>query len=289
MHQPRTLDRLRRHYEIEKELALQLKSASREERKVLYRRLYDELFRRVPDHPGLTRRFSAEQQAREIALQLCYIERFLGPDKSYLEIGAGDCALALQVCERARKVVAVDVSRLIGEAVTLPDNFELIISDGCSIPIEPGCIDVAFSNQLMEHLHPEDARAQLEGIFTALAPGGAYICITPNHLSGPHDVSSHFSGEAEGFHLKEYSIRELCRLFRNVGFARLRLLVGGKGRFLLFPVPPAATIEAALGSIPSRRLQRAVAATAPARALLGVRLVGYKPARVQKGRRGVDG
>lgn len=279
MHQPRTLDQLRRHYEIERELALQLKRASSEERKVLYSRLYDELFRSVPDHPGLTRRLSAQQQAREMALQLAYIERFLGPDKRYLEIGAGDCALAFQVCRRARRVVAVDVSRQTDGCAAVPENFELIISDGCSIPVEPGSIDVAFSNQLMEHLHPEDARSQLEGIFTALAPGGAYICITPNHLSGPHDVSSHFSGEAEGFHLKEYSIRELCRLFREVGFTRLRLLVGGKGRFLLLPVHPAAAIEAALGSTPSRRLQRALAATAPARALLGVRLVGYKSKR----------
>ena len=61
-------------------------------------------------------------------------------------------------------------------------NFELIISDGISIPVPAGSIDFAYSNQLMEHLHPDDAESQLENVFTALRPGGAYLCITPNRL-----------------------------------------------------------------------------------------------------------
>ena len=51
----RTPERVRAHYEIEMGLAASLRSANREDRKRLYGELYDELYRRVPDHPQLTR------------------------------------------------------------------------------------------------------------------------------------------------------------------------------------------------------------------------------------------
>jgi predicted SAM-dependent methyltransferase len=51
----------------------------------------------------------------------------------------------------------------------------------------------------MEHLHPDDAFEQLKQIYTALTPGGLYICTTPNRLTGPHDVSKYFDETAAGF------------------------------------------------------------------------------------------
>ena len=45
------------------------------------------------------------------------------------------------------------------------------------------------------------------------APGpdgvGVYICITPNRVSGPHDVSRGFDEVATGFHMHEYTGREI--------------------------------------------------------------------------------
>lgn len=61
----------------------------------------------------------------------------------------------------------------------------------------------------MEHLHPDDAYEQLQEIYNALIPGGIYICITPNRLSGPHDVSQYFDSIATGFHPKEYTTVEM--------------------------------------------------------------------------------
>ena len=78
----------------------------------------------------------------------------------------------------------------------------------------------------MEHLHPEDAFEQLRNIIRALAPGGRYVCITPNRLNGPHDVSSHLDREATGFHIKVYTVTELARLFRAAGFAKARVRPG---------------------------------------------------------------
>jgi hypothetical protein len=85
---------------------------------------------------------------------------------------------------------------------------------------------------LMEHLHPDDAMEQLRSIADALRPGGRYICITPNRLTGPHDISAGFDDEARGFHLREYTYRELACAFRRAGFRRVRVVESMHGRAL---------------------------------------------------------
>jgi SAM-dependent methyltransferase len=142
------------------------------------------------------------------------------------------------------------------------------------VPLPPDSVDVAFSNQLMEHLHPDDALEQLGGIWRALRPGGVYICITPNRISGPHDISQHFDPVATGFHLKEYTTEELSGLFRQVGFRKVQSLLGWRGFSVPVPAAPVIACEAVLARLPStprRRLGRTVG-----RAFLGVRLVGTK-------------
>ena len=67
----------------------------------------------------------------------------------YLEVGPGDCALAFEVAKHVNKVIAVDVSETITKSAHTPENFELIISDGCSIPVQPGSIDVVYSNGIV--------------------------------------------------------------------------------------------------------------------------------------------
>ena len=71
----------------------------------------------------------------------------------------------------------------------------------------------------MEHLHPDDAIVQLTNIKNALTNGGKYICITPNRINGPHDISRYFDKEASGFHLKEYTFTDLNKIFKNIGFS----------------------------------------------------------------------
>ena len=149
----------------------------------LYAAVYNELFRRVPDHPQIARKSDPTARAVQASRELQLVARFIGPGTNYLEIGAGDCRnLAFAVTGKVIHVYAIDVSDEISKQIEPPPNFELIISDGISIPVPAGSIDFAYSNQLMEHLHPDDAKSQLENVFTALRPGRAYLCITPNRL-----------------------------------------------------------------------------------------------------------
>jgi len=270
----RSAEQIRNHYLIEKELAAQLRSATKADRRQLYTSLYDELFRRVPDHPQLSLRHEPASQ-RSLNNRLDLLRKHLHPGATYLEIGAGDCSLAIEVAKLVRKVYAVDVSNEITREVELPDNFELIISDGSSIPIPPGSVDVAYSDQVMEHLHPDDAMDQLKNVYEALAPGGLYICITPNRLSGPHDVSRYFEEVATGFHLKEYSATELSKMFKAAGFRQSYVLVGARGFHVNTATAVIQAVESLLAVAP-KPLGRTLARGLPLRSILGVKLVGIK-------------
>jgi SAM-dependent methyltransferase len=271
----RTLEQVRDHYLIEKELAAQLRSATRTERRNLYTSLYDDLFRRVPDHPQLTLKKEERSRRLEVRDRLQLLRGFLRADATFLEIGPGDCALSIAAARRVRKVFAVDVSREIGAGVQLLKNLELAISDGCSIPVPEGSIDVAYSDQLMEHLHPDDAAEQLTNIYSALAPGGVYVCITPNRWSGPHDVSRYFDEVATGFHLREYTVGDLVKMFKAVGFRRARVFIGGGAWHIVLPAAFVTGVETVLRSLPPE-FGRKLARRLPLRLILGIKLVARK-------------
>ena len=271
----RTFAQLRQHYETEKELATRLRTSSREERASLYGTVYEELFRRVPGHPQLTRGQTPEAVRLLVASKMRLLRPFLNPTTVFLELGAGDCQLAVAAAGYVRQVYALDVTPAVMNGLQKPPNFALIISGGTDIPLPPGSVDVAYSYQLMEHIHPEDARDQLSNLYAALAPGGRYICITPNRLSGPHDISRYFDPVATGFHLREYTITELARLFRMAGFRRVLSYPGIRGHFLAAPILPVSALELMIGALP-QGLQRSVASVPLVRNLLLAAVIGVK-------------
>ncbi len=230
------LEQIKEHYELEKSLASRLLNSTKQERQHLYTALYDELFTKISFHPQLSVKADPSAAAWIVAQRMQLIEGFLNPDLIFLEIGPGDCTLSLEITKHVKKVYALDVSNEITKNLAMPDNFELIISDGCSVPLPDNSVDVAYSHQLMEHLHPDDAIEQLQAICHALIPGGTYICITPNKLSGPHDVSQHFDEVATGFHLKEYLLSELYQLFRSAGFSKVSLYKSYKTTHIHIPL-----------------------------------------------------
>ncbi len=162
------------------------------------------------------RKSSPELTHAALYPQLRILRRYLRAETVLLEVGPGDCSLSIAVAPRVRQVLR---PRRIAEdhrADSRSRQTLFILSDGAA-SAPPDSVDVTYSNPLMEHLRPDDALEQLAGIWRALRPGGVYICITPSRLNGPHDVSQHFDSEAKGFHLKEYTVSELNRLFRRVG------------------------------------------------------------------------
>jgi SAM-dependent methyltransferase len=80
--------------------------------------------------------------------------------------------------------------------------------------------DAIYSIDVLEHLHPDDTPSHFTSVFRSLAPGGRYIVMTPHAHVGPHDVSRYFDPVPTGFHLKEYTYRDVLALGRAAGFTR---------------------------------------------------------------------
>jgi SAM-dependent methyltransferase len=87
--------------------------------------------------------------------------------------------------------------------------------DDIHLPLDDDSVDIVLSNELVEHLHPNDAADQIAEVYRILKPNGVYLCGTPNRISGPYDCSN-IAPElpcavvgnmyvANGLHLKEYT------------------------------------------------------------------------------------
>ncbi len=270
-------DALRAQYDVERELAARLRAAPPEERAALYGTIYDELFRRLPEHAQMcadpTR---AATRERTVERRVRLLRRFCRPESVLLEIGAGDCRLSLAMAPHVRTVYAVDVSPTVMAPGAAAANVECTVTpDGCRIPVPPASVDVAFSDQLIEHLHPDDVPAHLASVRAALRPGGCYICITPSALRGPFDVSRWFDDVAAGMHLHEYTTAELAALCRSAGFTRVRACLTPRGVSVPFPLAPIRALERGLQRLPLR-VRRTVADWRPVRLLLGVQLIASK-------------
>jgi SAM-dependent methyltransferase len=182
-------ERLIAHYELERRLADRLRVACRDERSRLYTEVYSELFDSLPDHPQKT---AVDSRADRIAKQVRLLKPRIRRGDVYLEIGCGDALLPFALSGFAREVLGLDVTDALVDFAAAPTNFRFLKTDGVEIPLAENSVDLAHSDQLMEHLHVEDAEAQLREIHRVLRPGGRYVCKTPSSVTGPHDISVFF-------------------------------------------------------------------------------------------------
>ena len=267
------LIRLRRHFEIERELANRLRTASRQRRRSLYAEVYEELFRRV-EMPG-----NAEAQRAQVGLLLELVEPFVDDRSTFLEIGAGSCDLSLALAERLSRVLAVDAVDPGIEPGSAPVSFSFVPAGRLREIVPPESVDVALSCHFVEHLHPDDLSGHLAEVWDSLAEGGCYIAVTPNRIYGPHDISRHFSDRAEGLHLCEYTHADLARQLLREGFADVRVIgrVGDAPRaWGLFGIGLVERIVEVLPRSWRRALVDRAPRKAPFRPLEQVKLVGFK-------------
>jgi ubiquinone/menaquinone biosynthesis C-methylase UbiE len=236
------IEQVKKHYDIERRLADSLKTASKEDRIHLYTSVYNELYQTLPKNSISLRKQKPDALAWVVAQRMQLIKSFLGTELTFLELGPGDCSLTIEVAKYVKKAYAVDVTKEFKDELKFPYNFELVISDGSNIPLSDSSVDVVYSHQVMEHLHPDDAVEQLNEIMRVLVPGGIYVCITPNRLSGPHDISWHFDSVATGLHLKEYTVTELYDLFCAVKFSKISYYKSYKTNHLSIPLSRATQV-----------------------------------------------
>jgi len=244
----RSEERLKAHYVLERCLASRLRHSSPADRVKVYAQAYSELFLALPDHPQAVQNNATRE--RHVRKLLALLLPLLGNDKAFLEIGCGDAVLSSAVARHTARSYALDVTDALIDRSMVPQNLDILITTGMEIPVSSSSIDIALSDQLMEHLHPDDAEPQLKEIHRVLKPAGVYYCITPNRATGPHDISSFFDYEATGFHLQEYDSSSLSRLFKEAGFRRIRFIIPVGGFKLPMPRVILRALEMALLSVP---------------------------------------
>ena len=224
----RTAERLRHHFEVERELAARLRGSNREERPALFKALYNELFERVPDHPRLTRRDSPAESRRKVDGQMRLLRTVLQPGSALIEFAPGDCRLAYEAAKTAGSVIGVDISDQRSPDDTPPSNFQLVVYDGYDLALADEVADVVFSYQFLEHLHPDDVAPHMKLVHRLLRPGGCYVFDTPHRMSGPHDISAAFGTDLVCFHFQEWSYAEMTEVLQSAGFQEVRIIRRGK-------------------------------------------------------------
>jgi len=265
----RSPERLRRHYEVEKALADCLRrTSSREARAKLYETMYDTLFTAVPDHPRLTKARDHAYIERTNRGRLKLVGPYLRDDVRVLDIGAGDCTFSFEIARHARTVTAIEISEGSSAIAGAPENFALLLYDGFRLPLAPASIDLAFSDQLIEHLHLDDVEWHFRMIADVLAPGGHYVFRTPHRFTGPHDISRYFTrGEPQGFHMKEWTYRELGVVLRRSGYGTLTVLWSGRGLCVRVPFGLITAVEGFLRPFPASLRRKLSAVPLPSIAI----------------------
>ncbi|MER9082604.1 methyltransferase domain-containing protein [Mesorhizobium sp. M0199] len=262
-------ERLIAHYELERRLADRLRAASRDERSRIYAEVYSELFNSLPDHP---QKAAVGSRPNRVAKQVRALKPLMGRGEVYLEIGCGDASLPFALSGNTREVLGLDVTDALVDFAAAPTNFRFLKTHGVDIPLADNSVDLAHSDQLMEHLHVEDAEAQLREIHRVLRPGGHYVCTTPSGVTGPHDISVFFDEVATGMHMREYDYRSLRTLTLQAGFRRIEFPLVVAGYWLAKPPYRLLHgIERALQWLPARLRRNQLASV-----LMGITAVATK-------------
>lgn len=171
-----------------------------------------------PRFPQLVLRMLCAQQVRGVA------------HPKLFEIGYG-CGVVLDVAARAGfDVAGIEVSSHMREQaferLDSAQHGRLYLGDYLTHDLGgiAGSVNVVYWNDVFEHLPPDESFDYLQRTYDLLSPGGVLLTITPNWHVRPSDVTDLVRpprSEAEGFHLKEYTLREMISLLSKAGFERV--------------------------------------------------------------------
>jgi len=252
-----TEDQIYQIYETEIKHSNRLRISDTKKRKLLYEKVYEDYYSELPFHPAFKVKNNFEIQKNRLDFQLNKLIPIVSKNQVFVEVGAGDCALSKQLSSYVGKIYALEISQTYAmQENELPSNMEIVIFDGFNFPFEANSIDFVYSNQLIEHLHPDDAIEQLRSIFNCLKKGGRHMIITPNRLLGPGDITGHFGDEPIGFHLKEYTDLELRSILKSVGFKKFKFQTIIKGKSIYVPLLIKWVLESYFSKISKQKRER---------------------------------
>ncbi len=210
-----------RHWELEKRLTEELLTSTPENRWDVFERCYSTLYGELwwlNQFIGTGSTILPSQRYKN------WIELIGQPPKKIYEIGSGKGDMITYLASYGFECKATEITRERGKNMLqnlLICNLSWGISDGVHLERfeSPDSYDVVISDQVIEHLHPDDLYEHFKGVFSVLSSEGRYIFATPHRYMGPSDVSKVFKCDKPvGMHLKEYTYQELKDLLEQAGF-----------------------------------------------------------------------
>jgi SAM-dependent methyltransferase len=206
------------HWELEKRLTKELLACNPENRWEVFERCYSTLYNELwwlNQFIGTGSTISPSQRYKD------WVYLIGQPPKKIYEVGSGKGEMITYLASRF-ECRATEITRERGKKyVSEHSNLSWGISDGVHLDCfeAPNSYDVVISDQVIEHLHPDDLYEHIKGVLSILSSGGRYIFCTPHKQIGPSDISRVFKCDKPmGMHLKEYTYKELKELLERAGF-----------------------------------------------------------------------
>ncbi len=203
---------IKRHADLEGELTDRLLSTTICDRFDVFSDAYNRLYRELPWLVGTGTTSGAQ-------MWLSLLRR----NSRVYEIGSGAGYLINYLAAQGYSCVASELAKdrqaLAGK--TKKENIVWSLTDGVNISkyVDSNYFDYVISDQVIEHMHPDDLLTQLMEARKILKEGGEYIVRTPYGPLGPADLSKVFGLDRAIFmHLHEYKLSELVKLCNDAGF-----------------------------------------------------------------------
>lgn len=159
-------------------------------------------------------------------------EKDLFKDRTVIDIGCGPGASTEHISRYAKTVYGLEYSTSILEEAKRAyghiKNVQFLSIDEIKLPFDYGSIDLAYSNDVIEHLHPDDAFMHFQEVLRVLKNGGRYYFWTPGKNSGPHDFTKNFylrgvDVSPKASHIREYNFAEMIEILKEVGYRKVTI------------------------------------------------------------------
>lgn len=129
--------------------------------------------------------------------KLDLISRKISPCDNLLDLGAGDGGYLPYLALKAKRVVAVDISRELCSTIK-QQGFEAVMADAMAIPFKDDAFECVWGSEIVEHMPSLDIFSEIER-----------VCRRTIVITMPNPVSPHFKRDPT--HILRYSVASLAR------------------------------------------------------------------------------
>lgn len=219
-----TIDQIRYHADLEGRLTDEILCSSPSERAQITSRAYSILYSELS---WLTDTGGSPDAERW--------RRLLSPGSTVYEIGSGAGHLARYLNANGIKCIRTDISS--ERNSTNQSGDEKKVTDGVNLSrFVDQKYQYLISDQVVEHLHPDDIILHFSEARSILEEGGSYVFRAPNALCGPKDLSLVFGlNKAIFMHLHEFTWGDVSFIVKECKFKKAKAIFVVPGTNIAIP------------------------------------------------------